>query len=93
MSYNWRVVRFFIYSFLISLFCVTVVISADYYVLGAAGSGSEFLTVNEHGLCKDLENTTGNVIFIPTRSHAEWNSFVSTPPPGVTIYNCCAKVC
>lgn len=81
-------------SIFLSTFFVTLGgIAADYYVLGAVGSGTEYLFITEHGVCNAVSNGTGNTIFVPTRAAAEWQAFRSAPPPGVTVSTCCAKAC
>ena len=35
----------------------------------------------------------GKPAFIPTKTQAEWMSFVNNPPPGIIRYSCCAKTC
>ncbi|KYG66610.1 hypothetical protein AZI86_06075 [Bdellovibrio bacteriovorus] len=79
--------------FILSLALTLPVIAADYYVLGASGSGSEFLIIDEHANCHGVSNAGASVYFIPTRSSAEWSSFVAKPPPNVTVLACCAKAC
>lgn len=79
--------------FAISLLFSTILVSADYYSLGAAGSGTENIAIAEHAICHGMINTSANVYFIPTRTLTEWQAFIDNPPPGVTILPCCAKVC
>lgn len=50
-----------------------------------AGSSPQ---VTEHSTCKKVTNSTGNDVFIPTRTVAEWNSFINNPPSGVTVASC-----
>lgn len=80
-------------TFICAFFLTLAGVAADYYVLGAAGSGTEYLTIDEHGACHTISNASGNTVFVPTRSATEWSNFRTTPPPGVTISICCGKVC
>lgn len=45
-------------------------------------------TVNEWGTCKRVTNNTGKSLFIPTKTAAEWNAFVSNKPSSVTLGTC-----
>ena len=44
--------------------------------------------INKHGVCKDVTNATGKDIMIPTRTSAEWTSFQSNLPGGVSLADC-----
>lgn len=80
-------------TFICAFFLTLAGIAADYYVLGASGSGTEFLTINEHSVCNSVGNASAQTIFIPTRTAGEWANFRTYPPSGVTVSTCCGKVC
>lgn len=40
-------------------------------------------------ICHTVSNTSGKSYFIPTKTLAEWNAFLSALPTGVTVINTC----
>lgn len=44
--------------------------------------------IDEHGICRVVENSTGMTIFIPTKTAGEWSSFYNNPPSNVTAPPC-----
>ena len=38
--------------------------------------------------CKIITNNCGTDIFVPTRSQAEWDSFIANAPNGVAVIDC-----
>jgi hypothetical protein len=44
--------------------------------------------INEHSTCRNVENTSGRDLFVPTRTSAEWQSFRDNFPSGVTLTGC-----
>lgn len=87
------IIRLAINSFLFSCFLFVAAVAADFYQLGAIGSGTEALVIDEHGVCNRVANSTANVFFIPTKTAGEWAAFRSSPPTGVVVEICCAKIC
>lgn len=45
-------------------------------------------TIDEHGVCKKITNGSGSSIMVPTKAAAEWSSFRSNLPAGVTKASC-----
>lgn len=62
----------------------TVAHTADSYILPTATQQ----VIEEHGVCRYVSNTTGQSIFIPTKTAAEWSSFYNNTPPNVTAPVC-----
>lgn len=51
-------------------------------------SSGSTITINEHGLCRRVNNPhPSQSIWVPTKSSAEWNSFIASPGIG-TVSNC-----
>jgi hypothetical protein len=44
--------------------------------------------IDKHGLCKDVNNTSGRDLMVPTQLSPEWSSFASATIPGVAITSC-----
>lgn len=44
------------------------------------------------GPCRFIDNDSDNDYFVPLNTTAEWNSFISNTPPGITLHGC-AKPC
>lgn len=61
-------------------------VAADSYRIDNGASAE----ITEHGQCRAITNThtSGSAIFIPTRTPAEWTSFIGSPIPGVTVAAC-----
>lgn len=78
---------------LIPIFCI----SAIYYQIAP---GDE-VVINEFGVCRTVINQnmigaggTGQDVFIPTKTLAEWNTFITNhDDPPIKVKNCCAKGC
>lgn len=71
---------------------LSVAIVTPLIVFGAASynvSNATAPAVNEWGTCYAINNNSGKSIFIPTNSSAEWSSFYSHLPSGVTAGSCC----
>lgn len=45
-------------------------------------------TISEHGICETVTNNSGEMIFIPTKTPKEWESFIGNLPSGVTMLAC-----
>lgn len=58
--------------------------AADSYVVNVGASQD----IDEHGTCKKITNNAAGNIMVPTKSAAEWSSFRSNLPPGVTQTDC-----
>jgi len=71
-----------------------LVLSFNTFGVGNKGTGyivpqGTSVRVNEHGVCKKVNNGTSSYhFFIGARASNEWSSFVSNPPSGVTFSNC-----
>src|SRR3989338_4118437 len=50
---------------------------------------SSTTSIDEWGTCKKIINNAGKNIFIPTKTAAEWQSFINSPPSGITFEPCC----
>src|SRR5687768_10123943 len=46
------------------------------------------VNVDEHGVCSRVNNATALDLFIPTKTAAEWASFVAGPPANVNLAAC-----
>lgn len=46
------------------------------------------ITVNAHGVCQKVTNSSGINYFIPTKSASEWSSFRSNRPSWMNIWVC-----
>jgi len=44
--------------------------------------------VDEHGVCRNVENTLSRDLFVPTNSAPEWTSFRNNAPAGVNLTAC-----
>lgn len=51
-------------------------------------SQSQATNINEWNTCKRVINNAGKNLFIPTRTQAEWNTFINNVPVGVTLTYC-----
>jgi hypothetical protein len=51
-------------------------------------------TITAHGVCKKVTNSssTGKTVYVPTQSVAEWASFYTNPPAGITLGSCCDTI-
>ena len=60
--------------------------ATDSYTL----SNSSTQNITEWSTCKRVTNNhaSGLSLFIPTKTNAEWTSFYTSPPPGVTVASC-----
>ena len=64
--------------------------------LGVGNQGAGYIVpqgttvrINEHGTCKKVNNGTASYhFFIGAKAAAEWNSFVASPPAGMSLSNC-----
>lgn len=67
--------KFLLACAVLILGCVTTTPSqaADSYSI-APGSTTK---IDEHGVCRQVTNNAGATIFVPTRSSAEWQSFLN----------------
>ena len=47
-------------------------------------------TITAFGVCKKITNSspTAKTVYVPTQSAAEWSSFYTNPPAGVTAGSC-----
>lgn len=44
--------------------------------------------IDEHGICRVVTNNSGNSLFVPTRTSAEWTAFFNNPPASVASPPC-----
>lgn len=71
------------------LFCLaTSVNAANSYKINSGSSAD----IDEFGVCAKITNNhaSGKAIFVPTKTSAEWSTFRSNKPSGVTSNICCA---
>ena len=45
-------------------------------------------SITAHTVCRRINNASGNAYFIPRATSAEWNSFLTNPPAGVSLSSC-----
>jgi hypothetical protein len=45
-------------------------------------------TINEFSVCQKVTNSTGHTIYVPTLASAEWSSFRTHVPSGVSLSSC-----
>jgi hypothetical protein len=50
--------------------------------------------ITAHAECRKVTNNsaTNATVYVPTQTAAEWQSFYTNPPAGVTVGSCCAGV-
>jgi hypothetical protein len=92
MFYKTRYLKQKTLTLLIILFVFLCVSTA--YAINTISEGyrvdlSESKQVNSPSICRNISNTTGNAYFIPTRADAEFSSFLTYLPSGVTAESCC----
>ncbi len=66
----------------------TTAIAADSHTV-TNGAAPE---IDEHGTCNKVTNSSGQSVMVPTKTTAEWSSFRSNPPSGISLASC-AVVC
>ncbi len=66
------------------LVCHTSGWSAPFYSVND-GSNQD---INEHGACSNVDNSSGQNLFVPTNSAPEWLAFRNNPPAGVSLSAC-----
>lgn len=59
--------------------------AADGYLVTAGSS----MMITEHSTCRSVTNSGSKTRFVPTKSSAEWTSFISNPPAAVSVGACC----
>ncbi len=64
--------------------------------VGYAASGYQVLNgttqrIDEWSVCRNVTNSSGAHLFVPTNSSGEWASFRSYPPGGVGLGYCCGS--
>lgn len=69
----------------LSLFAIVIDASDNYTV-----SSGATLAVTAHANCRNVTNNsaTGASVYVPTQTSAEWQSFYTNPPAGVTLSSC-----
>lgn len=80
--------RRLLFSFLFFIASAAPLHAADSYTV----NNGSYSTITEHSTCKRVTNNhaSGQKIFVPTKTNAEWQSFYNNPPPGVTAAACSA---
>jgi hypothetical protein len=68
---------------------ILLVAAADYYNLPEGLS----LEITEHSTCRLVDNYAGGYIFIPTKTSAEWYSFIVNTPHHVSASQPCSGEC
>jgi len=58
--------------------------AAEFYTVDTGST----VTIDEHGICQKVANASGNRIFVPTKTAAEWAAFRNNRPAGVTLEGC-----
>lgn len=51
-------------------------------------SGAPEFTIDAHGVCKKVTNTSGKSYFIPTKTPSEWTDFRGNLPLSVSLVDC-----
>lgn len=70
---------------IVALFCaIQPATAADRYRL----NNGQVATVDEHGVCHEVTNGSGNDVLIPTRTADEWTRFRTYKPAGVSLASC-----
>jgi hypothetical protein len=59
-------------------------VAANSYVISAGDTQN----ITEHTKCRKVKNNSGKNIMVPTKSSAEWDSFIASPPSSVTVSSC-----
>lgn len=74
---------------MLSLFAV-VIDASDNYTVNYGTNQS----ITAHTECRKVTNAsaTGASVYVPTQTDAEWQSFYTNPPAGVTIGSCATEV-
>lgn len=72
-------------SVVLSLFAIVIDASDNYTVNHGAN-----LAITAHTACRNVVNSsaTGTSVYVPTETDAEWQSFYTNPPAGVTAGAC-----
>lgn len=86
-----------IFLFLIAVFGLSTLFFQAALIDASDGSSvapSASQSIRAFGICKKVTNTspTGKTVYVPTQSVVEWASFFESPPQGVTIGACLAKL-
>ena len=58
--------------------------AADFYRINNA----TLAVVDEHSNCQEVDNTSGQDFFVPTKSTGEWTSFLANNPTGIALADC-----
>lgn len=73
--------------FLIVLFSFSIV-----YAVGAISTGfranDSSQTIDAHNFCKKVRKTSGDDVFVPTKTSAEWSAFMSNKPDNIELSSC-----
>lgn len=83
--------KILILSILLSIATIIAIVYAaqDFYRVDNATE----VTIDEHSVCKKVDNTSWNDYFIPTKTALEWQSFRDNLPPGVVLNECSSSFC
>lgn len=67
------------------------------YAVGGISTGFRVTgssqTIDAHGTCKQVKTTSGNNVFVPTKTSAEWSAFRNNKPANVSLGSCFAQSC
>lgn len=78
-----NIAKFFKFTFLFAFsFSLSSNLNAATFYSLANGASQN---ITEHGVCRVVTNTTGQTVFIPTNTAAEWTAFYSTTYPGLAF--------
>lgn len=70
--------------FLLICFFAKALFAQDYFRINNGNTQQ----IDKFIPCKIITNNCGTDIFVPTRSQAEWDSFVANAPNGVSVAEC-----
>lgn len=83
-SNNMNMTHHLIFVFLAVLLLASPAFAADSYVIANAATE----TIDEHSTCKQVTNSTGSSIMVPTKAAGEWTSFRTNTPTNVSLADC-----
>jgi len=80
--------------FLLLIFCLIIVPQA-YALDGCVVPDGKTYFIDEHSECREVENSTGQDIMVPTKAANEWStggsSFIDNPPTNVSLSSCTSE--
>jgi hypothetical protein len=75
---------------LVGMFAIvfTIAVAIDTLSTGFKVDSLAEASIDAHGTCKKVTNSGTNAIFVPTRTAAEWASFLANLPAGTSVADC-----